>query len=47
MENDISKNNLKTQFGTIVSMPRYTYVPNMGTLSQTMPREWPYLDHLA
>ena len=28
-------------------MPRRTYVLNMGTLSQTMPRGWLYLGHLV
>ena len=32
---------------TLFVIPRYTYVPNMGTLSQTMPREWSYLGCLS
>ena len=48
MKNDIYKNNLKKLSSvTLLQIPRYTYVPNMGILSQTMPREWSYIDHLS
>ena len=48
MKNDIYKNNLKKLSSvTLFPMPSYTYVPNMDTLSQTMPREWSHLDRLA
>jgi hypothetical protein len=40
IKNDIYKNNLKKlSSATLFAIPRYTYVSNMGTLSQTMPRE--------
>ena len=48
MKNDIYIHNLKNlTSATLFSIPRYTYVPNMGTLSQTMPREWSYLGRLV
>ena len=48
MKNDIYKNNLKKLSSvTLLPIPRYTYVPNMGTLSQTIPRKWLYLGRLT
>ena len=47
MKNDILKNNLETGSAPIFPMPRHTYMPNMGTLSQTIPRGWLYLGHLV
>ena len=48
MKNDIYKHNLKKlTLETMFLIPRYTYVPNMATLSQTMPREWSYLGRLV
>ena len=47
MENNIYKNNFKKLSSTqLFPISRYTYVPNMDILSQTMSREWSYLDHL-
>ena len=47
MKNDIYKTNLKTlNSATLLVITRHTYVSNMDTLSQTMPREWSYLGHL-
>ena len=37
----------KLGLAPIFPMPRHTYVPNMGTLAQTMPRGWSYLGHLV
>ena len=46
-KNDIYKNNLKKLSSvTLIPIPSYTYVPNMGILSQTMPREWSHLGRL-
>ena len=48
MKNDIYKTNLK-KFSSVTFFPItiYKYVKNMGTLPQTMPREWSYLGRLA
>ena len=37
----------KLTSATLFAIPSYTYVTNMGTLSQNMPREWAYLSHLV
>ena len=48
MKNDIYKNNLKNlSWVTLLTIPRYTYVPNMDTLSQTMPKKWSYPGRLT
>ena len=47
MENDIYTNNLKKiSSATLLPIPKHTYVPNMGTLSQTMLWKWSYLGRL-
>ena len=48
MKNDIYKHNLKKlSSATLFSIPRHTYLSNMGTLSQTMARGCSYLGHLT
>ena len=48
MRNDIYKHNLKKlSSATLFEISRHTNVSNMGTLSQTIPRKWSYIDHLS
>ena len=48
MENDIYKTKLKNLSSvTLLHIPRYTYVTNIDTLTQTIPRKWSYLGRLT
>ena len=48
MKNDICEINFKTLSSTtLFPISKYTYVQNIGTLSQNMPREWSYVDRLG
>ena len=48
MKNDVLINNFKKLSSVILfPIPRYIYVPNMRTLSQTMPWELSYLGRLV
>ena len=48
MKNDIYKYNFfKLSSVTLLPIPWYIYLPSMGALSKTMPREWSYLIRLS